>query len=110
MSAADRSEILRLVDGGHALDLVDLLLGDSSYRVSPTIEYFPSDDARNAYVMTIEHLRFVSAHGKQDGFVKVGQRVYFAYPEYFRNWLDWGTPGLTQEDLLNYLRGKSITS
>ncbi|MDW9245727.1 hypothetical protein C7S13_8717 [Burkholderia cepacia] len=41
--------------------------------------------------MTIEHLRFVSAHGKQDGFVKVGQRVYFAYPEYFRNWLDWGT-------------------
>lgn len=102
MSAADKETILKLLDAGKASDLVDLILGDSPYRVSGEA-VFASNDARDACVMTIEHLRFVSKYGAQPGPVKEGSRVYFAYPDYFEMWFQLGTPGLTQDDLLSYL-------
>ncbi|WP_143752063.1 hypothetical protein [Burkholderia sp. SRS-W-2-2016] len=100
MSAADKESILKLMGDGKALDLVDLILGDSPCRVTGEVK-FASNEERDAYVMTIEHLRFVSKYGAQAGPVKENGRVYFAYPDYFEKWLQLGTPGLTQEDLLS---------
>ncbi|CBJ37743.1 protein of unknown function [Ralstonia solanacearum CMR15] len=102
MSAADKESILKLLETGKASDLVDLILGDSPCRVSGEAE-FASNDARDAYVMTIEHLRFVSKYGAQPGPIKERGGVHFAYPDYCEKWLQLGTPGLSQEDLLSYL-------
>jgi hypothetical protein len=35
--------------------------------------------------------------------VQENGRVYFPYPDYFEKWFQFGTPGLTQDDLLSYL-------
>ncbi|MGF6873165.1 hypothetical protein [Paraburkholderia sp. MM5477-R1] len=102
MSAADKETVLKLMEEGKALDLVDLILGDSPYRVTGEVE-FASNEERDAYVMTIEHLRFVSKYGTQPGPVKENGRVHFTYLDYFERWFQLGTPGLTQEDLLSYL-------
>ncbi|MDR5777682.1 MULTISPECIES: hypothetical protein [unclassified Caballeronia] len=102
MSAADKTTIVKLLEEGKASDLVDLILGDSPYRVTGETE-FESNDERDAYVMTIEHLRFVSKYGAQAGPIKENGRVYFAYPDYFEKWFQLGTPGLAQEDVLNYV-------
>jgi hypothetical protein len=104
LSASEKTTILRLLEKGKASDLLDLLLGDSPYHVTGEVE-FASNDERDAYLMTIEHLRFVSKYGAQAGPIKENGRVYFAYPDYFERWFQLGTPGLTQEDLLSYLSG-----
>jgi hypothetical protein len=102
VSVADKKTILKLLDAGHASDLVDLILGDSPYRITGEPE-FTSDEAKLSYVMTIEHLRYVGQYGARAGPIKENGRVYFAYPDYFEKWFELGTPGLTQEDLLGYL-------
>jgi hypothetical protein len=102
MSTADKTMVLSLIEKGKAEDLVDLILGDSAYRVSGEVE-FSSDEERDVYVMTIEHLRFISRYGMQSGPVKENGKVHFPYPDYFEKWFEVGTPGLTQEDLRNYM-------
>lgn len=102
LSAADKETVLELLEEGKASDLVDLILGDSPYRVTGEA-IFANDDERDAYVMTIEHLRFVARYGPQAGPVKENGRVYLPYPDYFEKWFQLGTPGLTQADLVSYL-------
>ncbi|MNV64690.1 hypothetical protein D3C71_1573450 [compost metagenome] len=65
---------------------------------------FSSDDEKYSYVMTVEHLRFVSKYGNRIGPVKEGGKIYFPYPDYFEKWLNFGVPGISQDDLDNYFR------
>lgn len=103
MHPASRDSILKLIDSGKAGDLLDLLLGDSSLRVSAAPSFL-GDDEKYSYLMTVEHLRFVSKYGSGKSPIKEGGKIYFAHPDYFAQWLDFGAPGIAQEDLDNYFK------
>lgn len=104
MYATKKVLINNLINNGKAQHILDIMLGDDPDRISEN-PIFINQESKDSYVMTIEHLRFMIKFGNQKKPIKDSGKIFFPYPEYFEAWMDFGAPGITEEDL-NYIKNK----
>lgn len=104
----DKVEIIRaLIDSGRAKDVLDFVEGESEY-ISDKSEGAPQTrELRRIWVLVVHHLRFVSEFGNIPAATKNGKRL-IAYPQEFELWLDAGAPGISDQDIREYLKGNPL--
>ena len=97
-------EVIRtLIDSGRAKDVLDFVEGESKY-ISDKSEGAPqARELRRIWVLVVHHLRFISEFGDIPATTKNG-RYLFAYPQEFELWLNAGAPGISDQDIREYLK------
>lgn len=97
-------EIIRyLIERGRFKDVLDFVEGESKY-ISEDSEGAPQDkDLRRVWVLVVHHLRFLSRFGNVSAVTK-GDVFFTAHPKEFELWLDAGAPGISYQDLRDYLK------
>lgn len=100
----DKVKIIRaLIDSGRVKDVLDFVEGESEY-ISDTSEGAPQTrELRRIWVLVVHHLRFVSEFGNIPAATKNGKHL-IAYPQEFELWLDAGAPGISDQDIREYLK------
>jgi hypothetical protein len=98
-----KQKILALVQQGKSSDLLDLVLGESRHSRSDAGCYLVTGiEAKELHAAAISHLRFLSEFGNAESPVRHNNRLHFAFPEEFSQWLELGAPGLPTADLDRY--------
>ncbi|WP_129590582.1 hypothetical protein [Stutzerimonas stutzeri] len=97
-------EIIRaLIDSGRAKDVLDFVEGESKY-ISDKSEGVPqTKELRRIWVLVVHHLRFISEFGNASAATKDGKYL-ITYPQEFELWLDAGAPGISDQDIREYLK------
>src|SRR5215207_1943207 len=107
----NRSELIsRIVDSGRAPDLLLILEGESPYT-SEDSEGAPSDPVlARLWMAALYHLRFVAEFGNRSDTVLKDGKWLSAFPNEFSEWLDTGSPGVTDGELTRYLQSNPLSS
>jgi hypothetical protein len=105
----NKSELIRkIVDGGRAPDLLLILEGESPYTSEDSVGA-PHDPAlARLWTATLYHLRFLAEFGNRSDTVLKDGRWLSAFPNEFSEWLNAGSPGVTDSELERYLRNNPL--
>lgn len=100
----DKVEIIRsLIDCGRFKDILDFVEGESKY-ISESSGGAPQDkNLRRIWILVVHHLRFLSKFGNVSEVMK-GDKCFTAHSKEFELWLDAGAPGISEQDLRDYLK------
>jgi len=107
----NKSKIIReIVDSGRAPDLLLIMEGESPYT-SEDSEGAPHDPVlARLWMAALHHLRFVAEFGNRSDNVLKDGKWLSAFPNEFLDWLDAGSPGVTDGELTRYLQDNPLNS
>lgn len=95
--------IARIVDAGHASDILLLLEGESPYT-SEAFEGAPEGrELAKLWTIAHYHLRFVAEFGNRTDTIMKDGKWLSAFPVEFAEWLKAGAPGIASSELDRYL-------
>lgn len=105
----DVSEIMKeLVANGRASDLLEILMGMSKFNLPSSSKEPMTDEGQRQWQMALLHFRFINEYGLGASEVNNKGKQYFAYPKEFDQWLDSGHSGIEKQEIIDYLRAKSM--
>ena len=102
------AQIRALVSVGRAADVRELLVGISRYCASVIVPGPWNAEEMELRQMAELHLDFVAKYGLDAEQAKDGKLYRFCYPRDFERWLDFGAPGVAEEDLAAYISENPI--
>lgn len=107
----NRSELIRkIIDNGRAPDLLLILEGESQYTGEDS-EGAPRDAVlAKLWMAALYHLRFVAEFGNRSDAVLKDGKWFSAFPDEFSEWLDAGSPGVTDGELKRYLQSNPLSN
>ena len=96
--------IARIVDAGHASEILLLLEGESPYT-SKDFEGAPTDrELAKLWTIAPYYLRFVAEFGNRTDTIMKDGKWISAFPSEFEEWLKAGAPGIAESELDRYWR------
>lgn len=104
----DKSILIKMLKNGKAQDLLELMSGESAYTNENSELILNGWEEKKAWRMSLEHVQFISQFGLEVDKAEESSKFFSAYPEEFNEWLELGSPGLVEEDLMNYLKENPI--
>jgi hypothetical protein len=97
-------QALRWLAANRPEDLRELMEGESRYTLPHSIGISKaSREESRAWVMAIYHIRYAAQFGLAQQRVIKGTYVHSSYSVEFEHWLELGAPGISAEELANYL-------
>jgi hypothetical protein len=104
-----KESTLRWLVAHRAEALRELMEGESRYTLPHSIGISEANrEEGRAWTMALYHVRYAARFGLAQQRVVEGTYVHSAFPEDFERWLGMGAPGISEEELGNYLRDQPI--
>ncbi|MES9906170.1 MAG: hypothetical protein ABW168_26260 [Sedimenticola sp.] len=110
MSKPDIQIVLNMLSQGRANDLVELMLGESHFSIENKPETPKNKEESRKWRMALSYVEFVAKFGLGVEKGEYDGKAYISYPDDFQKWLEIGAPGISQEEISEYLtnlRGQS---
>jgi hypothetical protein len=101
----NKHEIIRdLLENGRASDLQEMMEGESKYNRGNADAIAITDKlGARSKSMALHYVRFVAKFGRAVSEAELNGKTYFARPNDFDSWLSRGAPGISEDELSNYL-------
>jgi len=97
-------QALRWLVANRPEDLRELMEGESRYTLPHSIGISQANRAESrAWVTALYHVRYAAQYGLAQQRVIEGAYVQSSFPAEFEQWLELGAPGISAEELANYL-------
>jgi len=106
MNSKKAESIRSLIAARRYSDLYDLVARISPFCIDSSNTRRMNDAEQGDWQFACMHLEFLKSFGPGLATATEGRYVRFSYPQEFERWIDSGSPGVSDEELLAYLAAK----